>query len=222
MHRSVTGLIFLDFLPIIIRNLIMMQMSSNILTGPLPTQLGQLTNLELIELGDNNFSGSIPTEIGLMVSLSSVDLRGNSLTGPIPSEIGLITYLTEIRLDGNNFTGTIPAEVVSIEGLRVLTFSGSLTGDIPDHIQTLVPCVLCNCKNYELIDSSNSHVLYKSDSNDVSCGMLLDKQQDAEQPMSVNECKLLKETCVVCSLFHKVSADNQTTTLKSQYPKQTR
>merc|ERR1712194_222810 len=147
-----------------------------------------------------------------MRSLSLIDLRGNSLKGSIPSEIGLATNLTEIRLENNDFSGMIPAEVVLIESLRVLTFSGSLAGDIPDHIQTLVPCILCSGNNYELIDSSNDHVLYKNGSNGVSCRMLLNKQQDAEQPMSVNECELLKETCIACSLFHEVAADNQTRT----------
>ena len=110
-------------------SLTMLELNNNIMTGTLPTQLGQLTKLEQLKLAKNVFTGFIPTEIGLMASLSSIDLRGNSLTGPIPSEIGLITHLTEIRLEGNNFTGTIPVEVASLERLKVLTFDNSLTGN---------------------------------------------------------------------------------------------
>merc|ERR1739845_37581 len=112
--------------------------------------------------------------------------------GQIPRELGLLTVLTELRLEGNDFTGTIPIEVASLKSLRILTFDSNLTGDIPGHVKTLIPCVLCNGNNYELKNSSNVF-------NGISCEKFLEGQRDAKTPTSVNDCEHLKEICITCS-----------------------
>lgn len=179
-------------------NMKVLELNNNIMTGTLPTQLGQLTKLEQLKLNSNVFAGSIPTEIESMKSLSTIDLRGNALTGPIPSEIGLMAHLTEIRLEGNNFTGTIPEEVASLKRLEVLTVDSSVTGYVPSNVKTLLPCVLCNGTSYKLKNSSSINAV-NSGTSSVSCDMLLEKQQDIESPISFNECEVLKETCIACA-----------------------
>ena len=54
------------------------------LSGPIPPELGNLTNLTYLWLAFNELSGPIPAEIGNLSSLERLRLRGNELTSPIP------------------------------------------------------------------------------------------------------------------------------------------
>ena len=61
-----------------------LRLDDNALTGPIPTQVGQLTSLEWLDLDDNALSGPIPTEVGQLTSLNGLYLNDNALTGSIP------------------------------------------------------------------------------------------------------------------------------------------
>ncbi len=58
------------------------------LSGPIPPELGNLTNLRSLRLGDNNLSGPIPPELGNLTNLTGLHLSNNNLSGPIPPELG--------------------------------------------------------------------------------------------------------------------------------------
>jgi hypothetical protein len=62
-----------------------LDVSSNKLTGKLPTELGNLVMLEVLNLSHNQFIGRIPSSIDSMVSLSTLDVSYNNLEGPLPS-----------------------------------------------------------------------------------------------------------------------------------------
>ena len=81
------------------------------LTGPIPAELGALTNLESLLLVDNQLTGPIPAELGDLAKLRSLVLFGNQLTGPIPARLGDLTEsATELsHLGQNRLTGPIPA-----------------------------------------------------------------------------------------------------------------
>ena len=70
----------------------------NQLTGPIPPEIGYLTNLTYLDLRYNQLTGSIPSEIGNLTNLTLLDLRNNQLTGSIPTEIGNMTNLNILRL----------------------------------------------------------------------------------------------------------------------------
>ena len=60
-----------------------LNLSSNHLSGKVPTGLGQCIKLQGISLSCNDFTGSIPSGIGNLVELQSLSLQNNSLTGTL-------------------------------------------------------------------------------------------------------------------------------------------
>ena len=79
-----------------------LDLSWNGLTGPIPPELGQLTNLQRLDLSGNGLTGPIPSELGQLTNLRR--LYDNGLSGPIPSELGQLTNLEWLRLSWNGWT----------------------------------------------------------------------------------------------------------------------
>ena len=107
-------------------------LAQNQLSGPIPAELGRLTNLKLLWLFGNQLSGPIPAELGGLTNLSDLLLSGNQLSGPIPAELGDLTNLSDLLLSGNQLSGPIPAELGDLTNLEGLWLSGNqLSGPIP-------------------------------------------------------------------------------------------
>ena len=110
----------------------------NQLTGPIPSEIGNLTNLIVLNLSYNQLTGSIPPEIGNLTNLTKLVLFENQLTGSIPPEIGNLTNLTWWNLEFNQLTGSIPPEIGNLTNLTYLILrSNQLTGEIPSEIGNL-------------------------------------------------------------------------------------
>ena len=81
----------------------------NWLLGPIPAELGSLSELTALRLGNNHLSGEIPPELSDLASLVELVLTQNQLTGEIPSELGGLSNLSILGLGGTNrLTGCIP------------------------------------------------------------------------------------------------------------------
>ena len=108
------------------------------LTGPIPAQLGKLSNLESLKLGGTTVTGSIPRELGSLPNLRSLWLDGTSLTGAIPVELGQLSNLDSLMLAFNGLTGGIPAELGDLSNLKALWLDRNhLTGAIPPELGNL-------------------------------------------------------------------------------------
>ena len=119
-------------------NLRSLYLSGNQLTGPIPPDLGSLSNLQGLSLDGNQLTGPIPPDLGSLSNLRSLYLSGNQLTGPIPPDLGSLSNLQGLSLDGNQLTGPIPPDLGSLSNLRSLYLSGNqLTGPIPPDLGSL-------------------------------------------------------------------------------------
>ena len=108
------------------------------LKGPIPSEIGLLTNLTYLNLFYNEVSGPIPPEIGNLVNLTYLNLGYNELSGSIPSEIGNLLNLNYLILGNNHFSGTIPSEIGNLVNLESLDLTkNQLYGLIPEDICNL-------------------------------------------------------------------------------------
>lgn len=111
-----------------------------------------------INLSNNNLKGPLPPEIGNLTELKTLIIRHERayefentmafVDGAIPAEIGNLTNLEYLDLAGNHFTGSIPASLQNLKKLKHLDLSyiasdpgfdphGFLTGSIPPELGNL-------------------------------------------------------------------------------------
>ena len=110
------------------------------IAGPIPTQIGNLTNLSVLSVGNNRLTGPIPTQIGNLANLRRLALSFNRLTGPIPTQIGNLANLTYLFIGNNRLTGSIPTQIGNLIKLGYMYInSNSLSGSIPTQLGNLAP-----------------------------------------------------------------------------------
>lgn len=115
-------------------SLVALNLSANLLQGPLPNNLGNLALLESLDLSGNRLSGSIPASVGSLSGLKQLDLHGNGFEGAMPDEIARCSSLVSLDLSNNRLSGTVPAGFgAELKNLRSVCLAGNtLTGRMPD------------------------------------------------------------------------------------------
>ncbi|CAJ1962396.1 unnamed protein product [Cylindrotheca closterium] len=93
--------------------------NNSYLIGPVPSEIGALTQLITLVLSENRLD-FLPSEIGSCSALEFVYAHSNRFGKTIPTEVGNLVNLNQLGLDRNAFTGTIPSEIGAIEGLSML------------------------------------------------------------------------------------------------------
>ena len=123
----------------------------NNLTGPIPPELGNLSELTELNFWDNNLSGRIPSELGDLTELEVLTLVSNNLTGPIPSELANLANLAGLQLDSNDLTGPIPEGLGNLAKLVwLLLSSNNLSGPIPGELGNLANLALLSLDSNDL------------------------------------------------------------------------
>ncbi|XP_022157328.1 probable LRR receptor-like serine/threonine-protein kinase IRK [Momordica charantia] len=133
--------------PTSVEGLQVLDLSSNVFSGHIPSNVGEVSNLQLLNISRNHLVGSIPQSVGKLKFVYALDFSGNQLNGSIPAEIGGAISLKELRLEKNFLTGEIPIKIDQCSFLTSLILShNNLTGPIP--------AAVANLSNLENVDLS--------------------------------------------------------------------
>ncbi|OAO91149.1 hypothetical protein AXX17_AT5G48600 [Arabidopsis thaliana] len=120
-----------------------LDLSFNIgLTGPLPSNIGDLKKLKNLILVGCGLSGQIPDSIGSLEQIINLSLNLNKFSGTIPASIGRLSKLDWFDIADNQIEGELPiSNGTSSPGLDMLTQTqhfhfgkNKLSGDIPEKL----------------------------------------------------------------------------------------
>ncbi|KAM0854615.1 hypothetical protein ACQ4PT_050326 [Festuca glaucescens] len=106
------------------RPLQVLNISSNLLTGPFPsTTWKAMENLIALNASNNSFTGQIPSEFcNSSPSFTVLDLCFNQFSGRIPPGLGSCSKLRVLKAGRNNLSGTLPDELFNANSLECLSF----------------------------------------------------------------------------------------------------
>jgi len=111
-------------------------------SGPLPTQIGQLTEFDWgdMRLYSNSFSGTLPTQFGQLTQMpKKMLLYANSFSGPLPTQLGRLVLESDMGLNSNSFSGPVPTEIGQLTNMTEGMYlnSNMLCDDVPTQVQAL-------------------------------------------------------------------------------------
>ena len=173
-------------------------MINNQLSGPIPTQLGQLRKLTNLSLSDNKLTGRNSVGTRQSRQTARVDLGTNLLTGVIPRELSGLTNLEWLDLENNDLKGEIPVEFGDLAKIKWMYFGGNrLAGRIPNELGRL-----SNLHELFLVADRQSGQLLTEGSNSLF-GCIPSSFQEIEKndfeqlglPFCGDESVLSPETC---------------------------
>ncbi|XP_031475943.1 LRR receptor-like serine/threonine-protein kinase RPK2 [Nymphaea colorata] len=110
----------------------------NQLSGPIPTDISNLSSLSNLNLAGNKLNGTIPDQLVNLKNLQSVLLGENRLSGEMPAQLGQSSSLVILNLSHNSLVGTIPETLGNASNIRVLLLDHNmLSGEIPSSFSRL-------------------------------------------------------------------------------------
>jgi Leucine-rich repeat (LRR) protein len=107
-------------------------LENNQLTGRIPSTLGLVQTLEVVRLDRNLLTGPVPLNINNLTTVSDLFLSNNRLTGLLPNLTGM-NLLHYVDMSNNSFdTMDIPSWLSSLQSLTTLMLEHtSLLGSVP-------------------------------------------------------------------------------------------
>ncbi|GJN30794.1 hypothetical protein PR202_gb19131 [Eleusine coracana subsp. coracana] len=104
-----------------------LQLWENNFTGGIPASLGvAATGLRIVDVSTNRLTGVLPSDLCAGKQLQTFIALGNSLFGGIPGGLAGCPSLTRIRLGENYLNGTIPAKLFTLPNLTQIELHDNL------------------------------------------------------------------------------------------------
>ncbi|KAM1138354.1 hypothetical protein ACFX2B_035850 [Malus domestica] len=100
----------LDFIKNL-KSLTELKLRNALITGTIPSDIGEYQSLQTLDLSFNNLTGQLPSSLFNLSSLTSLFLGNNSLSGPLPSQKS--DELQTIDLSYNFLSGSLPQWVTT-------------------------------------------------------------------------------------------------------------
>ncbi|KAM7481225.1 hypothetical protein LguiB_005808 [Lonicera macranthoides] len=119
-------------LPVPSLKIFIYRVSSNLLTGEIPSSFCGMNDVQTLDFSDNNVHGTIPPCLGNLSSLLILDLKGNKLSGSILQAYRKGNNLRMIDFSQNLLEGQIPRSLANCTNLEILDL-----GD--NHIEDTFP-----------------------------------------------------------------------------------
>ncbi|RZC47554.1 hypothetical protein C5167_040496 [Papaver somniferum] len=176
---------------------VLLDVSLNHFTGPVPTNLCSLQDLTYLNLESNRLGTGKVDDLSFLDSLSNcshlevLSFCCNKFSGKLPNSIAnLSTKLTRLNLGGNKIFGEIPSGIENLVSLNRLSMPANrLTGSIPDSLGKLT-----NLLEVALWDNQLSgHVPANICSNTQLERLFLDNNRfEGTIPPSLGNCSNLK------------------------------
>ncbi|KAB2598489.1 LRR receptor-like serine/threonine-protein kinase FLS2 [Pyrus ussuriensis x Pyrus communis] len=132
------------------KQLDVLHLGNNLLTGKVPDCWMSWQYLSFLNLENNNLTGNVPMSMGYLQLLQSLHLRNNHLYGELPHSLQNCTFLSVVDLSENGFSGSIPIWIgKSLSLLHVLNLrSNKFEGDIPNEV--------CYLKSLQILDLAHN------------------------------------------------------------------
>ncbi|PIA29330.1 hypothetical protein AQUCO_06100091v1 [Aquilegia coerulea] len=121
-------------------------LAHNSFIGSLPPEVENLRNLQMLDISDNKISGEIPSNLGRCLSLVQLYLQGNILNGSIPSSFNSLKVVQKIDLSRNKLSGKIPKDLEDLTFLKYLNLSYN---DFEDEVP--IKGVFQNASSFSLV-----------------------------------------------------------------------
>lgn len=138
-----------------LRSLQNIDVSSNMLSGTIPTAFGQLSLLEELVVASNFLHGLVPSSLGNLPLLRVLNLGSNRLSGAVPDGIADLPALTQLMLAHNQFTTLWTERFTLLSRPQLVDASNNNMTALPLWMQFFEPTML---------DLSSNHI------QGVSCG----------------------------------------------------
>ncbi|KAL1217558.1 putatively inactive leucine-rich repeat receptor-like protein kinase [Cardamine amara subsp. amara] len=120
-----------------------LNLSSNRISEPLSSNIGNFKTLQTLDLSFNSFSGEIPAAISSLISLTTLKLGNNGFQFGVPPGLLHCRSLVSIDISSNQLSGSLPVgfgsafpELKSLNLSRNL-FQGSLKGILHENVETV-------------------------------------------------------------------------------------
>lgn len=119
-------------LPTSLKSCVILDLSRNMISGDISDMQNWEANLEILDLSSNKLSGSLPNLTSQFDRLSTFNIRNNSVTGTLPSLLEISPRLVTLDVSSNQLKGPIPDNFFSSMALTNLNLSGNgFSGAIP-------------------------------------------------------------------------------------------